>query len=276
MKKTFVLDNKIFWYANISQAKSYEDIVLPSFAKKVKKSLKKFEENFEYEIVGANEELFWDKFVPLYKKYVVSKPTYHLDEEAHYQRLLEKLTDSNYGQFYFLFIKSRDGQKLVGVTLFVIKNKHQNKKTLSFVNKGYDHSITKQFKMKASLDYFSEMFVQNFAIDNQCKAIFHGRDAHPHENAGLALFKLRSGAKPLSGLANHELQINRENITKIEYNFEDLQKQDVSIMFDEPGEFGLFQKAYLLSKSGVESTLQVELKKNIEKRNLFELEEFFY
>ncbi len=275
MQQTIALDNQIFWFRDISQAKSPADIISPSFYKKLVSQLPKFEAHFEYQFVELTDEIFWDKFVPIYKKYVVSKKTYHLNEEQHYEKVIENLHNNTKGQYTVLFITIKgQPETCVGATLFRVSNKPLL--SLSFVNKGYDHTLTKQWKIKMSLDYWSEYLIQQFALDNACVHLFHGKDKHPHENAGLSFFKLRAGAFPLSGLVNQTLTLTRDDLKMTEHTLEALQQNDLLVFFTNPDQEGFFQTTSVFFKesSGKQAQFE-EIKGVLTKRNFEVITEIY-
>lgn len=274
MQPTIVLDNQIFWYRDISQAQSPADILSPTFYKKIKSQISRFEQNFDYSIEILSESLFTKKFMPLYRRYVVSKKNYHLNEADMYRKMIENLLHSPHTYYLLLIYHKGQPEILYGGTIFRVG--YKPKLSLAFAYKGYDHLITREFKLKLSLDYWSEYLIQTYALKLGCQAMFHGKDKHPHENAGLSFFKLRAGAFPLSGLINKELILNRENLAKVTQTFDTLHQQPIQIYFTNPDQNGFFKTAYLLfnQKEGKVEQFE-ESKKVLENRNFEVITEIY-
>ena len=245
----YTIDSKIFWVTDIQQATSYRDTMLPSVASLTAKYEAVLSDHFEYHLEPINTELFETVFIPCYKRYVVSKSTFYLDEELIYEKLRKNFSDPDFGSYYLLWVTAKENSTAVyGASLFRVAQGKNESKQLVFINKGYDHLITKELRLKASLDYWTEGIVHNFAIEQHCDIIRHGRDKHFRPDPGLFLFKLKMGARPLSGIINQELPLNREDVESSLITDEDIYKNDLSVFFTNPDERGFFQRINLFCK----------------------------
>lgn len=261
------IDNKINWFTDITGAQSYKDIVLPSVTKSVEKDGPSLAATFDYHLEPITEQLFTEYFIPCYKKYVVSKEFYHLDEAERYATLLERFSDEQYGKYYLLWITKKGAlDVLYGVSLFRIRPEF---KSLSVVHKGFDHQITRELDVKTSLDYWTESIVQNFAIAQGCTILSHGKDLHFRKNPGVFMFKFKIGCRPVSSLISSAAFLNREGVKQITITQEDIEANNLSVFFDLPDENGLFARMNVFYKQASgKPELFHELEKNAQRAGL--------
>lgn len=242
----YTIDNKIFWLLDLKQVHSHMDVVLPSVRKLLEKEAHKIESQFAYRSEPITEELFSEIFIPIYKKYVVSKSSFYLDEEQRYALLREEFRSNSEAQYHLLWVFSKDDpSEIHGATLY----KHvPAQRRFAFVHKGYDHAVTRQLGLKLSLDYWTEAIVQDAAIALGCTYLSHGRDKHFRQNPGLHLFKLKVGGKPLSGIINTTIGLNRDGLERMQITQTEIESQDLSVFFEDPNDFGLYQAVQLFYK----------------------------
>lgn len=261
------IDNKIYWFTDITGAQSYKDVVLPSVSKAVEKDVARLMDVFDCHVEPVNEQLFTDYFIPCYKRYVVSKEHYHLDEAERYATLLDRFTHEEYGKYYLLWVTKKGSLDVTyGVSLFRIR---PEMKSLSVVHKGFDHLITRELDIKTSLDYWTESIVQNFAISQGCTILSHGKDLHFRKNPGVFMFKFKVGCRPVSGLVSKVEFINREEVKQITITQADIEENNLSVFFDLPDENGLFTRMNVFYKEASgKPELFHELEKNAQRAGL--------
>ena len=250
----YTLDNKIFWVRNFTTEKTHEDSMYPSLSKQLKKKLPLLQSFFEYHLEPLTALLIDDIFAPLYKKYVASKEHFKLNEQELPERLKERLETEPHKQYYILWVtKKGDSSVIYGATVFNIATRG-DVKTCSFAYKGYDHAITRELKIGVSIDVWTESLIQDFALENDCVQLRHGKDTHFREKPGLHLFKLKTGCLPLSALTNTEIEVDRSGLEQITISEDDIQKNDLSVFFAEPGTNGFYTQMHLFRKLSADNS----------------------
>lgn len=215
-----IIPNKIRWRVNLNR--SWSEVFYPSIVKKMAKGVNSFNDFYTITVTDLGLETLKKTFLPVYEDIVVSKNNYNLDYKNITSKMIEKIQNPQHG---YKILQVYNASKMIGGCIF----RPDTTKEVLFIAyrafyKGHRHA-------GISLDHWIEKYMFDFAQNKGFKSISHGKDAHPFIDdsdgfrTGLALFKIRVGAKP---------KVLDEETDKISLGKLTSKKTETIVCFSEP------------------------------------------
>lgn len=175
-----ILPSKIAWMVDLA----LPDEVL--FSKKIRQRINQsgYSEIVKVEILPA--PAIATNFLPIYERLLMSRPNYRLDKEAVGANIQRMSGDERYK---LMWVTTSDNQVLGGIVFKLLP------RIAKICYRAFDHDIEKSLDLK-QLDYFAEIYLNNYFRQREILRVSHGKDKHPVTQIGLSIFKMRSGARP--------------------------------------------------------------------------------
>lgn len=247
MIATRSIQDKVIWNGTVTPVLA--DSFYPSFYKDILKREAVFSKHFTPVFEDARMKNLEGLFLPLYRAEIMSRTDYTLDRGKIIKSIRERIR-KNSSRYKFLFIFSKEGE-LFGATLFSFVG---DKLQVAFRAYKRDVAIS-ALKHKASLDYWGEKLLKEYAVKLGATILSHGRDSHPYigrKRIGLALYKLKVGSRPrIPKMDNPEKPVHT---IEIKESFLCSQHEPV-VFFCSPDENGFYKESvfYYPSRSVHES-----------------------
>lgn len=196
-----------------------------------------FNENFIVKFKAATLQDLNDVFMPIYSVEVMSREGYTLNRENIFKEIALKVKNGD-GRYNFLFIYDKNNS-LMGATLFSLT---ENRLGMAF--RAYTRNVSAGLlKHKASLDYWGEKLLRDYAKQKSVQVFSHGKDSHPYigrKRIGLSLYKMKTGTRP-KVLDAGKIPFKTKTFSEDFF----LSQSEPSVFFTEPGEENFYSKGFL-------------------------------
>lgn len=192
---------KVGW--SITLDEGWEDRWSQRALQSVKKNFDKYNNLINIEILQAKDINKY--FLPLYFDTISKKKNYHLsvnDVMANFERIS---VDSSYKLVWFT--SKNDGQVIGGNVI------HELSDFVKGVYRSYDHDVSKELGLRV-FDYYADFVLQNLLFSKGIRSFSRGLMAHPCDNLGLSMFKLRTGCRPKFPIDPIYINITQDEIVK--------------------------------------------------------------